>query len=148
MKKVLATLALSASSLAMAAGVYDGIYSNQNIANEYLSVHTSGSRMIVTEYTAATSNGTVYFSSPIGTVRPPAVPVWQLFSGTLVGSTVSLTGQYPFNACDVGLTVNFTTTGLTLSFTGAVNNTIGNSTGVSCSSLPSLVGTQSYLKIF
>lgn len=147
--KTLAALALFASSSVMAAGIYDGIYANQTAANEYLSVHTNGNQLIVTEYTAVTSNGSVAFSSVIGTIRPPAVPVWQLFNGPISGSTANLTGQYPFNACAISLTLNFTNVGLTATINSATNTSIGAASGANCAALPALMnGNLNYTKVF
>lgn len=147
--KLLAALALFASSTAMAAGIYDGIYANQTVPNEYLSVHTNGSQLIVTEYTAVPSNGSVAFISVIGNIRPPAVPVWQLFNGPINGSTANLTGQYPFNACAVSITLNFTNVGLTATLNSATNTSIGTASGANCAALPSLMnGNLNYTKVF
>ncbi|RUP24533.1 MAG: hypothetical protein EKK45_24225 [Curvibacter sp.] len=147
--KTLAALALFASSSVMAAGIYDGIYANQTAANEYLSVHTNGNQMIVTEYTIVPSNGSVAFVSVIGTIRPPTVPVWQLFNGTVNGSTANLTGQYPFNACAVSFTLNFTSVGLTATINSATNTAVGSASGANCAALPALMnGNLNYTKLF
>lgn len=116
---------------AHAAGPYDGIYADSSAANSYISVHTNGDQMIVTQYEIVPASG-VLFTTPFGTVTPRQINTWQLLQGTLNGNTATLSGQLLFNQCNVRLLATFSTTGLTANITNASSSGAGTSSTVSC----------------
>lgn len=132
LKSMLCVAALAAcAASAMAAGPYDGIYADNSAANSYISVHTNGDQMIVTQYEVLPASG-VLFTTPFGSVMPRQINTWQLLQGSLNGNTATLSGQLLFNQCNVRLVATFTTTGLTANITGASSSGAGSSSTVNC----------------
>lgn len=152
MKKLIGSCLVALAGMANAAGIYDGIYSNTAVANDYVSVHTNGNAVIVTEYTAVSASG-VGFPSPIGLVPLTAVPVWQLLSGTINGNVMSLGGQLNWNSCQVTLTASFNGTGLGsilhAAFNSSYQTALGASAAIPCGNLFNIYPNGlNYVRIF
>lgn len=149
MKKIITAIAALIAGTAMAAGPYDGIYVRLGAANAYVAIHTNGEQLIATAYTIIPASG-IHMTSPIGNVMPTQLNTWDLFSGTISGSTGIVTGRSLFEACNMSMSFNFTGTGAVATLTGLSNTLIGNSSGVNCAALWNIVpGNQAnYLRVF
>lgn len=132
-KLVGAALALMASS-AMAAGPYDGVYVNAGESGSYLSVHSNNGKVIATLYGIIPASGIVFYST-LGNVYPTQLNTWDLLSGSISGASATLAGQVLYNACNVGMNVNFTGSGANAVITSASQTTVGRSSGMNCAGL-------------
>ncbi|MDB5946735.1 MAG: hypothetical protein JWQ33_1761, partial [Ramlibacter sp.] len=133
MKYLAAILFAFFSNLAVAAGQWDGIYQVGDKA--FLSVHQNGSSIIIGAFSTIPSwNIMVLLTNEQGFV-PPRIDQWDLFSGTLFGSTVTVTGETAYGACNSSATITFTTAGATITRNFLSNTAAGTAQGVNCASL-------------
>ena len=141
-------LTLCAALPTHAAGPYDGIYVNLANAGSYLSLHTSGSTVVATIYGIISSSGIV-MTSVLGNVTPRQINTWELYQGTISGSSAVLSGQTLFNACNLSVNVSFTSTGGTAYVTDASNTLVGDASRINCAALEGAYPNGiSYRKIF
>jgi hypothetical protein len=97
MKRSLLAIALGLTALsAHAAGPFDGIYQDPDIADLYVSMH-QGSDNVVTGafFYSVAATGTSTPSSPL----PKRYGIWWLTSGMANGSTLTLTGEDSWAWC-------------------------------------------------
>lgn len=126
-------LVLMASSV-MAAGPYDGVYVNAGESGSYLSVHSNNGKVIATLYGIIPASGIVFYST-LGNVYPTQLNTWDLLSGSINGASATLTGQVLYNACNIGMNVNFAGSGANAVITSASQTAVGRSSGMNCAGL-------------
>lgn len=133
---------------AHAAGPYDGIYVNLENSTSYMSVHTNGNTLIGTAYGIIPASG-ILVTSAIGNVAVRQLNTWDLYQGSISGSTGTMSGQVFYNACNVSVSVNFNSGGATVVFNSSSNTLVGNSSGVNCGVIPTLAPNGvNFLRIF
>lgn len=146
MKKKLLSTALAICGNAMAAGPYDGVYAHATAPNSYISVHTSGDRIIATQYEILSASG-ITLQSEIGSVTPRQVNTWQLLGGTISGNSAKLSGQLMFNQCNVQISASFTGSAIAAYITNATSSGAGSWSSMNCQALVSTVPLR-FNKIF
>jgi hypothetical protein len=100
-KKILCVLfgCVALSGLGQAQN-FSGIYKDPTQSNSYLSIHQNGSKVITTSYnTVPIPAGDIYYSSAAGIYYPSRADVWDLYSGTVAGSSGFLSGEFNYGAC-------------------------------------------------
>lgn len=151
-KVAVACIAAFASSLANAAGPYDGIYNVPN-TSEFLSVHQNGSHVIIGGFATVPATG-IYYSLGDGQIFPPTrADNWELFSGDSFGSTVVVTGETAFGACESDKLVVFTGSEAIVTQLYVRTTAIGFTFGINCPSYQdffvSRLGlTRRYVRVF
>lgn len=130
----------------MAAGPYDGVYAHATAPNSYISVHTSGDRIIATQYEILSASG-ITLQSEIGSVTPRQVNTWQLLGGTISGNSAKLSGQLMFNQCNVQISASFTGSAIAAYITNATSSGAGSWSSMNCQALVSTVPLR-FNKIF
>ena len=103
--------------------------------NGYLSVHQNGRNLIITSYTTISSSNVTFYSA-IGSYIPSRMDVWDLYSGTISGSTAFVSGQTIYGACLLQLNFVFDANGATGTLLSAQNTDSGNAQGMRCSDIP------------
>lgn len=133
-----------------AAGVFDGIYVNLSSGGEsYLSLHTNGQNVVATVYGIIPASGIV-MSSILGNIYPRQINTWELYLGTISGSTANLTGQTLYNACHLTIRATFTEGSATAQIIDASNTLVGNASNINCSLYKTAIpgGVLRYTKLF
>lgn len=136
MKRTFLAIALAVYGHAQAAGAYDGVYADPATPNHYISVHTSGDRIIATQYQISPASG-VTFQTAIGSVIPRQINSWQLLGGTISGASARLSGQLMFNQCNVEVTASFTGSTVDVRINNAASSGAGSSSSIECQALVS-----------
>ena len=147
-----AAAAAVVSTLATAAGSYDGIYSVPN-TYEFLSVHQNGSRVIVGGFSTIPASGIVFYLGDGQQFPPDRADNWELFSGDISGSTVFVTGQTAYGACEADKRVEFTGTSVVVTQLFIRTTPIGFKYGINCPAYQDYVSsrfglTRTYVRIF
>lgn len=129
-----------APHVAQAVGAYDGIYQNSQQSSNYLSVHQNGSTLIVASFNTISPVGATQ-TTVGGAYTPARQDIWDLYQGTITGSTGILNGQVIYGACQVSVSAAFDSTGVQLVL-GALSTTAsGLNQGMNCSLLPARTAT-------
>jgi hypothetical protein len=154
MKKLLtAALALAALG-AQAAGPYDGIYQSATNLNAFLSVNTTGTRIIVANLNALAPNN-VPLATPIGVYTPLQTTAWDLWTGTINLSTsvANVSGNAFYGACQQSVQMTFdpntlNPTYVSLTVYSPKQTLAGTAQGINCSKiLTNTVTTATYNKL-
>lgn len=122
-----------ASAASQAAGLYAGIWQS---GTDFLFVNHNGDGLIVTTLTnvpvtnifAPLANGQYFY--------PSTLDLGDLVSGTLVGNSASLTGTSVYRACNIQISVTFTSpTTLSSQIVAAWPTAAANAQNINCESL-------------
>ncbi|MBC7703395.1 MAG: hypothetical protein H7274_05560 [Rhodoferax sp.] len=151
--RLLAAMAAAfVTTLATAAGPYDGIYNVPNTA-EFLSVHQNGNHVIIGGFSTVPASGVVFYLGDGQVFPPDRADNWELFSGDISGSTVVVTGEMAFGACEADKRLVFTGSAVVVTQLFIRTTPIGYRYGVSCPSYQnyfvSRLGiTRTYIRVF
>lgn len=114
-------------------GLYDGIYAWAD--GNYLSVHQDGQSIIATNY-FNDSTSIAFGTTSGGVLVVPQLDLFDLLSGSLIGSTAKIKGTRFHRACNVSYDFTFSENAmLTATRTGVSNTAIADAAGISCSAL-------------
>lgn len=117
--------------------VYDGIYLWSS--GNFLSLHQDGTHMIATIY--FTNDGSFSFPTPAGggVLPVPQLDLFDLMDGQVTGSTALIYGTRFHRACHVGYDFTFNKDAtITVTRIGVSNTAVGDSAGISCSTIVGL----------
>lgn len=132
MLKTLTGLLLSVlTASAFAAGPYDAIYQSSTSASTYAAVHQNGGNVIIAIYDSRPSNGSS-IDTRGGTIVPPKLNFWDVFSGPIAGSVTTVTGQHNYGGCVQTVDVVFSDTGFTATVTADAPTPAGITAGLNC----------------
>lgn len=148
----LAALGVLFASAAAAIGPYDGIYNLPNTP-EYLSVHQNGSGMIIGAFSTIPASNITFLLGDGQSFAPSRVDYWDLFSGTINGNFVSVSGEVAYGACLSEWDVRFFASAVTVTQTFISTTQLGFDRGINCPGyqnyLVSQRGlTQTYSKVY
>lgn len=133
MKRVFVAAAAMALTVANAAGLYDGAYAATS-GGSFASVHSNGNQIVVAGLSAIPATN-VTFTSLIGNVVPTQIAVWEVYGGSIVGDTATLSGQAIYNACNITMLIKFGPNSASSVVTQASRTPIGEKTNVDCAAL-------------
>lgn len=138
MIKRLITALTFVSASALAAGPHDGIYAFNNGSPTLMSVHQSGSTLVLVTLSqrANTLNGS-FSVAPSYTVAPAVASIWEYAIGTLIGQEALVENPSAYyGACILATKVKFDGLGgMTLSPVGGKVTAAGTAAGVNCSNV-------------
>lgn len=149
MKRVCIAAAALLAGQVFAAGQFDGIYQSAADSSLYLSVHASGSTLIVASFFSDFTPPVMVVSTDVGKIIPKQLNTWELFQGTLnitTGAAV-VSGEEVFNACKTSYNIAFSASSLTVNQNSAAATPLGVSQGANCGSLIDGNSTYSFVKI-
>lgn len=151
-RSFVAIAAALVSTLATAAGPFDGIYSVPN-TSEFLSVHQNGNRVIVGGFSTIPASGITFFLGDGQQFPPERADLWELFSGDSSGSTVFVTGEIAYGACEADKRVEFNGSTAVVTQLFIRTTSVGFRYGINCPAyqdfLISRFGfTRTYVRIF
>lgn len=135
MKKLIAAACLVVTGAAWANGPFDGLYQATTNEKSFLMVQQNGPRVLVTNYFAVPSNGTVGFTYGNVTVKPSEILVWHGFMGQIDGSNAVVTGMVLNMMCDATFQIAFGGPSLTAKLVQIVQTKEGATQNVPCGSL-------------
>jgi hypothetical protein len=116
-----------------AAGPYDGIYVISNFGQtQYLSAHTNGTTLIVAAFWTLPAANINFYLGDGQAFQPARLDVWDLYSGTMAGNQVIISGESNFGACISNYFVVFDSTGASITRRGMSTTNYGASKGISC----------------
>jgi hypothetical protein len=135
-KKSISTIAASSlfvlSSVAFAAGPYDGIYQSTTDSNDYVSLHQSGNSVIIANFSVGAVTG-VTLTGSFGTIGPRSLDTWELYQGTMTGTHGSISGEGPFRACNTSWSLDIDAAGnANATLTGVARTASGTAQNVNC----------------
>ena len=119
---------------ASASGPYDGIYSLPG-TQLYWSIHQNNGGIIVAAFNTIPASNIFLYLSNGQYFDIPRLDVWDLFSGPLSGTHVTLTGEMAYGACLATYSATFSASAVTVTGISFVNTPFGNSRGVNCPGL-------------
>lgn len=148
MKKLLAALLCAFAFSAYAAGQYDGIYQSTTSSDTYASVHQNGNVLIIALFDGMTSSGTTRFNTPFGSITPSRLDYWDLYQGTISGSSAQIMGQTTFTGCNEIVSLEFDESGATATYQAFSNTAAGNRAGMQCGAGVPIGTTARLIRVF
>lgn len=119
---------------AQADTTYDGIY--QWSPGNFLSLHQDGTQMIATIYFTNDGNFSFSTQSGSGVLPVPQLDLFDLMSGSVIGSTAQIEGTRFHRACNVTYDFKFNLdSSITATRVGVSNTSMADSAGISCASI-------------
>lgn len=125
------TFGLMFATMAAAFGPYDGIY-NAPGTQEYLSVHQSGSGLIVGYFTTIPASNVTFLLSDGQSFAPNRVDYWDLLSGTISGNYAPVNGEVAYGACRSYWDVTFSGSSVSVTQSFIDTTQLGYSRGINC----------------
>ena len=114
-----------------AIGIYDGIY-NASGTQEYLSVHQSGSSMVVGYFTTIPASNITFLLGDGQSFAPSRVDYWDLLSGTISGNYAPVNGEVAYGACKSYWDVVFSSASVAVTQTFIETTALGFNRGINC----------------
>ena len=147
-KLLISAFGLLFASLAAAVGPYDGIY-NASGTQEYLSVHQSGSGLIVGYFTTIPASNITFLLGDGQSFAPNRVDYWDLLSGTISGNYAPVNGEVAYGACRSYWDVVFSGSAVTVTQTYIDTTPLGYNRGINCPAYQDfLISTRGYSRTY
>ena len=145
-RSLVAAIATLSSSLAIAAGPYDGIYHLAG-TDSYLTVQQNGAYLFAENFNTVPVSGIVFYLADGQAFPIQRADLWDLYSGPISGNSAVVVGQMAYGACESTKQVEFSGTGVTVTQLSIRNTAAGTSAGISCTAYQSYLvysGTTSF----
>lgn len=132
-KSILALALAGVSAFASAAGAYDGVYQALGRPG-YLVIMQNGTTLGAASLGSVTNSAAVGLgSAQAGYVKPPQINAWEVYTGTIAGSTATVVGVSDFGACTTTSRATFDGAGnLTVQNLSSTPTALGISSGYNC----------------
>lgn len=119
MKKMIAAALLAASSAAMAAGQFDGVYQSTVNPEQFYAIHQNGNTLLLTAYGTMRTDGTIGINYGATQFRPPKLYTWDVQMGELQGNRAIMTGGSLQNGCTVTYQLELSAGAITATLIGS-----------------------------